>query len=252
MRAHPDRFGLLAALPTNDPGACLTEIQRVDSELRADGFAVQCLYNDVSLSDPTLEPVWAELDARRAVVFAHPNAYGSSWERPAALIEVAFQTAQVFTDLLYQGIFRRYPAIRFVVAHCGGALPVLAGRLSLLGTESWIPNPQRITTFEIEEQLGRLHFDTAATMPTGLAAALLTTSRDHIVYGSDCGVPCTTEKTMNANLERLLAFDGLDHDKINAIGKNAFKLFPAASKRVEEAARHLGRSPSWIDSASAR
>ncbi|GAH54138.1 unnamed protein product, partial [marine sediment metagenome] len=61
LGAYPDRFGLLAALPTDDPDACLAEIARVPDELAADGFAVQCIYHDVGLGDTRLEPVWNEL-----------------------------------------------------------------------------------------------------------------------------------------------------------------------------------------------
>ena len=81
VREHPGRFGLLAALPTHNLETCLAEITRAAGELGADGFAVQCLYEEVYLSDSRLEPVWAELNRRCAVVFAHPNAYGSAFGR---------------------------------------------------------------------------------------------------------------------------------------------------------------------------
>jgi predicted TIM-barrel fold metal-dependent hydrolase len=234
VRQHPDRFGLLAALPSSDPVACLTEIERAARQLSPDGFAMQALYNGVPLSDPSLEPVWAELNRRRAVVFAHPNAYGSAWNRPAAVMEVAFQTAHVFADMLYAGVFRRHPDIRFIVTHSGGALPALSGRLLLLGTEPWVPNPSHITRAEMREVFGRLFLDTAATMPTGLAAALAMTGPEKIVYGSDCGVPCSSEDTMNRNLEALLTFQGLTAEEIQAIGRNALTLFPEAAARIAQ------------------
>jgi hypothetical protein len=53
---HPARFGLLAALPTDDCQAALSEVKRAELELRADGYAVTCRYNGVYLSDPGLEP----------------------------------------------------------------------------------------------------------------------------------------------------------------------------------------------------
>ena len=42
VSAHPDRFGLLAALPTDDPTACLVEIERTVSSyaIPPDGFAL--------------------------------------------------------------------------------------------------------------------------------------------------------------------------------------------------------------------
>jgi 6-methylsalicylate decarboxylase len=96
----------------------------------------------------------------------------------------------------------------------------------------WVPNPQKITPVELRQQLRRLFLDTAATMPTGLAAALQMTTSDRIVDGSDCGAPCTTDATMDANIESVLAFDGLSSEQIQEIGRNAPKLFPVAATRM--------------------
>src|ERR1700678_4313956 len=129
---HPTPFGLLAALPTDACQAALSEVKRAEGELRADGYAVTCRYTGVSLSDERLEPLWAELDRLRATVFVHPDANaGAEMGRPPTLIDVAFETARTVTDMLYQAVFRRYPNIRFVIAHCGGALPALARRVAL-------------------------------------------------------------------------------------------------------------------------
>ena len=232
---YPDRFGFLAALPTDDPAACLAEIARVPNELAADGFAVQCIYHDVTLGDVRLELVWRELNRRGATVFVHPNAYGSDLGRPSALVEAPAQTTRTMVDLLYAGIFDRYPDISFVVAHCGGGLPALSGRLALLGAEPWIPNANRLTREDIVDQLGRLYLDTAAAMPTALAPALMMTGIQHLVYGSDCGVPCTTAATMHANLVALLSFPDLNADDKHNIGRNALKLFPSVAIRVAAA-----------------
>ncbi|WP_240437632.1 amidohydrolase family protein [Sciscionella marina] len=237
VAAHPTRFGLLAALPTDDPRAALAEIARCADELHVDGFAVTCDYNGVSLGDPSLEPVWAELDRRGATVFAHPDAYApANLGRPSPLLEVAFETARTVVDLLYAGILRRFPNFRLILAHCGGALPALAGRLELLGTQDWVPNPNRIEQHEIRAQLAGLYLDTAAT-GTGhsLAPALAMTSPEHLVYGSDSGVPCSTETTLEANRQALADFTGLPREQRAAIGHNALRLFPAAVARIDRA-----------------
>lgn len=69
VERRSSRFGLLAALPTDDPDAALSEIARADSRLLADGLAMNCVYTGVGLGDARLQPVWAELDRRRATVF---------------------------------------------------------------------------------------------------------------------------------------------------------------------------------------
>jgi predicted TIM-barrel fold metal-dependent hydrolase len=241
VRKRPNRFGLLAALPTDSPDEALAEIARANRELAADGFAVTCHYNGVYLSDARLDPVWQELDRRRAVVFAHPDAYApAAMGRPVALAEVAFETARTVIDMLYAGTFRKFPNVKFVLAHCGGALPALSGRLMILGNESWVPNPNGVTLAEFREHLNRLYLDTAATSPTTLGPALAMTTHDHLVYGSDCGVPCTTERTMRANLEALLSYAGLTQEQIEGIGHNALRLFPAAAERIKTGSQLKG------------
>lgn len=234
VRKHPTRFGQLAAIPTDNPEAALEEIDRARSELKADGFGVSGVYNDVYLGDERNEPVWKKLNELKATVFIHPNAYaGPKDDRPAPLIEVAFETARVVTDMLYRGLFRRYQDIKFVLGHCGGALPVLSGRLALLGTEPWVPNPEKLTKVEIKEQLSRLYVDTAATAETGLQPALKMVGKDHVVYGADCGVPCSTAETMEENRHAVISVSESQGMDGNQIGTNAWKLFPSAAARVE-------------------
>jgi predicted TIM-barrel fold metal-dependent hydrolase len=234
VQKYTTRFGLLAALPTDDAEACLDEINRTAAFVpAADGFAVSTVYRGIRLSDPLLEPVWQELNTRHATVFVHPDARaGPSLGRPSPLIEVAFDTTRTVVDVLYRGVFLRYPDIKFVIAHCGGALPALSGRLALLGAESWVPNPNNITSEEIEEQLGGLYVDTAANARTGLAPAITMVGKERCVYGADCGVPCSTERTMEQNrmavleIERELGIEG-------EVGMNGWTLFPSAAKRIE-------------------
>ena len=234
VKEHPSRFGLLAALPTDSPDACLAEIKRASSDLHADGFAVTCHYNDVYLSDPSLDPVWEELNRRKAVVFMHPDAYKPPTQgRPAPLIEVAFETTRTLVDMLYQGVFRRYPDVKFIASHGGGALPVLADRLELLGTEGWVPNPIQLTKEEVKASLRRLYFDTAAVGPAALGPAVRLAGKSHIVYGADCGVPCSTDETMEENKRNILAFAGMNEDEQSAIGRNLYHLFPEAVTRMQ-------------------
>ncbi|EED21370.1 C6 transcription factor, putative [Talaromyces stipitatus ATCC 10500] len=234
VKEYPDRFGLLGALPTDDPDLCLKEIERLSTTLiPADGFATSTVYNGVGLSDSHLDPVWEVLNARKAVVHIHPNAYaGPSHGRPSPLIEVAFDTARTCVDMLYKGVFRRYPEIKFVLGHCGGALPVLSGRLSLLGTESWVPNPNNLTREEIEKQLRGLYVDTAATAKTGLPPAVQMVGVEHVIYGADCGVPCSTEQTMEENKADVLRWESSNGVFKGMIMTNGWHLFPQAAIRA--------------------
>ncbi|KAF2094368.1 hypothetical protein NA57DRAFT_80182 [Rhizodiscina lignyota] len=235
VKKTPTRFGQLCALPTDDPAACLKEIDKAVNVYHADGFAVCSTLNGVYFSDPSLLPVWQKLDDLGAVVHMHPNAYaGPTDGRPSPVIEVAFDTTRVATDMLYRRLLLRFPNIKIILAHCGGALPALSGRLALLGTEAWVPNPENVNRTEMEEQLKRFYVDTAATAATGLQPAVKMVGSERIIYGADCGVPCSTVHTMEENrasVRNVSKEMGLDAE---FVGRNAWDLFPAAARRVEK------------------
>ena len=237
IERNPSRFGLLAGLPTDDAESCLMEIKRTKSkyDIPADGFAVRTAYNGVWLSNKLLDPVWAELNSQKAVVFIHPDALAQSVHRQCvAVVEVAFDTTRCIMDMLFAGVFRRFPDINFVLAHAGGALPALAGRIALLGTEKWAPNPLGLTKDEIWQQLGKLHLDTAASASSGLVPAMRLVGLKRCIYGSDCGVPCSAVSCMDDNIRDMLKVEHGETGKTGAIGMNGWNLFPGAAKRAKE------------------
>lgn len=231
VREHPGRFGHLAALPTNDASAAITEAKRVREVNAPDGFAVTANYQGVHLGDASLRPLWELLDSWGSVVFVHPDArVAPVLDHPAPLYEVAFETARTVFDMMFRRTIADFPNITFVIAHCGGAFPALTGRLGLLGNESWVP--VGITADEVADQAARLYVDTAATATLhALQPALATVGAEHIVYGSDWGAPCTTPESMAQNLSGLSECGALDADEAAAVLTRGWELFPAARER---------------------
>ncbi|MFD7698896.1 amidohydrolase family protein [Streptomyces caelestis] len=211
VRDHPGRFGLFASLPLPDVDGALEEIAYAHDTLHADGVVLETNTHGVYLGDPALEPVWAELDRRRAVVFLHPTS-PVCWERsalgrPRPMIEFVFDTARTVTDLLMAGTLDRHRGLTVIVPHCGGALPVLADRIDGFmrmfmpeGTEA----PGAV------EQLRRLHYDLAGpALPRQLPALLNLVGGDRLLYGSDhCWTPAAGVEAHVAGLDAAPAPDG--------------------------------------------
>src|SRR5579884_2547024 len=72
-RNYPKRFGLFAALPLPGVDASLQEIEFAFESLHAQGIGVMTSYGDRWLGDAMFQPVLAELNRRKAVVYTHPH-----------------------------------------------------------------------------------------------------------------------------------------------------------------------------------
>ncbi|HEY3919548.1 MAG TPA: amidohydrolase family protein [Stellaceae bacterium] len=237
-RHYPQRFGFLAMLPLAEPARAVAEIDRGAEELGADGFAVLSNFDGVYLGDPRFEPVWAALDALGATLFLHPTTrgYGGlALGRTGALIEAPMDTARTVVDMLYAGVFRRYPRFNLLLAHGGGALPGLAGRISSFGPDSrsWVANPQRITAAEMTAAFARFYYDTAlAGTAHSLDGILDVTTPDHMVYGADFGAPCTDPELCDFNLASVKGYARLSAAEREALGTNVLALFPSFAARI--------------------
>ncbi|WP_405513120.1 amidohydrolase family protein [Streptomyces canus] len=192
-RDHPGRFGNFVSLPLPDVDASLEEIAFAYDHLEADGVALLTHTHGVYLGDQHLEPVFAELDRRRAVVFLHPTS-PVGWEqsalgRPRPMVEYIFDTARTVTDLVMAGIVTRYPRIQVIVPHCGGAVPVLADRINEF-MRLFLPS-ENTPAKDAVQQLRGLYYDMAGTgFPRQVPALLKLVDPDRVLFGSDyCWTP---------------------------------------------------------------
>jgi 6-methylsalicylate decarboxylase len=238
----PSRFGLLATLPLPDVDGALEEIAYALDTLGADGLLLLSSYAGVYLGDARLEPVFAELDRRAAVALVHPVAGGSPVPSLApSLFEFPFDTTRAVANLVIGGTLERFPSVRLIVAHGGGAVPLLTDRIldrgPIVARALRQPPP---TTAELERmmadglarsraQLRRLVYDlTLAANDTVLACLQRLVPATSMVLGTD--YPFAREigmATTVAGVER--HFDG-DRDAVAAIGSDvALRLFPRLS-----------------------
>jgi len=221
VKDHPASFGLLAALPLPDPKGSLVEMEYALDTLHADGIALLSSYGDKWLGDATYEPVFEELDRRKAVVFVHPNAPNCCASLmphvPATTMEFYFDTARTIESLLLNGTFSRFPNVQFIFSHGGGAMPVLANRIARVFPKdlaSYAPNG-------VLYELKRQYYDTAsASNPTSLGAIMSIVPGSQIVFGSDFPFLSAGEVVSD------LAHSGLPGAAVEAINReNAVRLF---------------------------
>jgi predicted TIM-barrel fold metal-dependent hydrolase len=230
IAAHPGRFGAFATLPADGPDEALAELAHALDVLHLDGVVLSSNSRGRYLGHPELEPVLAELERRQVPVFIHPEDCPHidvlGFGRPSSIVEFPFDTARTVTNALYTGVFLRYPRLRLILAHCGGALPTLGWRIGEHTVMGRGPNDADIDPDHVARVLRGLYYDTAlAGSRNSLLPTLEVTSADHILFGTDW--PAAPEPTVVRNIANLTAFDGFTTDELRGVERdNALTLFP--------------------------
>jgi predicted TIM-barrel fold metal-dependent hydrolase len=218
---HPMRFGLLASLPLPDAQGSLMEIGYALDTLHANGIALLSSYGDKWLGDPTYVPIFEELDRHKTVVFVHPTAPQCCANLvphvPASTMEFLFDTTRTINSLLINGTFSRFPNIRFIFAHGGGTLPMLAYRMARIFPKNLASLAPQGVLYELRRQ----YYDTAsASNPSSLAALTNLVPSSQIVFGSDFPFLSAQETASD------LMHSGLPAKSLEAINsENAARLF---------------------------
>jgi predicted TIM-barrel fold metal-dependent hydrolase len=208
---NPDRLAALAAIPISHTDAALTEIAHALDDLGMAGIGLHTSIGDLSPADEQFDPVWEELDRRGATVFFHPagnaaqsaliNRYKLPWVLGAP-VEATF----LASHLIQRAMPLRYPHVKFILAHLGGAIPMLIGRFN--------EQPSIDDRFETEETPGqlarRLYYDCVVNRHhEALRNAVESLGADHIVLGTD--YPWESGERYISGV-RYVQESGLDHD----------------------------------------
>ena len=133
VQRRPDRFRAFAALPMPHRQESLGEMGRALDQLRMAGVAMNTTVLGRALVEPDYEPVFAELNSRGAVLYLHPAGNGAcsplignyhlTW-----MVGVPVEDTISVMHLITHGIPARYPNIKIINSHLGGALPMLLQR----------------------------------------------------------------------------------------------------------------------------
>jgi 6-methylsalicylate decarboxylase len=225
----PNRFGGFATLPLPDVDAAQRELEHAYDVLGLDGVILFARQGDRYLGDPAYDELFQELDWRNAVVLIHPNTIppGSNVPKlslPFGLVEFVFDTTRCVANLLYSGTLERFPSIRYIVSHAGGAVPYLAWRIAggtfLPGLREHAPKGDAL------HLLQRLYYDTAlSTSEFALAALRQFVPNSQLLFGSD--FPYVPEHVLRAETSGLESSGVLDDATREAIDRgSALALFP--------------------------
>ena len=223
---YPTRFGLFAPLPLPDTEGSLAQISYALDEVKADGVGLLANFEGKWLGDPSFAPVMAELNRRKATVYVHPTFTPCCTNTiPGAamqLVEFPFETTRTIASLIMSGTTTKFPNIRWIFAHNGGATPMLIGRLE---EQDHRPIGKNFPA-GMRAELKKFYYDNASAWNTSAMAALMNlVPTSHILFGSDYPFLSAREAVHKFNKLKLAPATRLAMER-----GNAFKMFPRLRK----------------------
>lgn len=187
-RAHPDRIRWFASLPWQHSDLAIAELARA-RKAGAAGVVVLGNIAGKSLTDPAFAAIWQAIDATDLPVFVHPTAPPGVAEMDMAThnlvpgVGFVFDTSLAIARCIYDGFFDRYPNIRMIAGHGGGALPFLVGRLDVCHER--IPTCSARTKDRPSNYMRRIFVDSVVFRPEALEMCVKVFGPDNVLYGSD-------------------------------------------------------------------
>lgn len=220
---YPGVFVPLATLPLNDPAASVDEFRRAVEQLKFRGAMLFSNVNGVALSDPQFWRLYEVANELEAILYIHPTnpinveAMTDYWLMP--LVGFLFDTTLAAASLVFSGVAERFPQIRWVLGHLGGAVPYLAERLDR-GYEAFsecrtnIAQPPSI-------YLKKFYFDTVNFDHAAIELAISFAGIDHILAGSDYPHQIGSIDKMFQSIRALRISEG---EKEKLLGGNAKRI----------------------------
>lgn len=194
-----------AALPLSapDPEIIVNEIKRLKTLPHIRGVIMGTSGLGTGLDDERLGSVWAALEETQMLLFLHPHyglpseAFGGSeaMNRYGHVLPLALgfplETTIAVTRMLLSRVFDEFPRLQILLAHSGGTLPFLAGRIEscIMHERKFaenggdVPGPQR-SIWEILKT--NIFLDAVVYGVAGLKAAVTVGGgSDRLMFGTD-------------------------------------------------------------------
>ena len=224
VRKHPSRFGFFATLCLPDVKGSLDEVAYAFDKLHADGVVLLANSRGIYLGDSRFDPLFDELNRRKAIVFVHPSIlYGNEPPEgmPPFIADFLLDTTRAAIRLAGSGTLDRCPDMKVILSHAGGFVPYAAYRIAVAAS-------LKRNFTEGVAQLQKFYFDIALSgSPTALPSLLAFAQPDHIFYGSDW--PYAADPIVGAFTGMYERYSLNDPQRASIDRGNAEKLFPRLS-----------------------
>ena len=181
-----ERFVGMASVPLQAPALAVGELERAH-RLGLPGVMIPPSIQGQALDEPAFEVFWDAVEALNVLVFIHPFDAAPTGllarYNLGNIVGNLTDTGLAAAAVICGGVLERHPRMRVLLAHAGGTLPALLGRLDDGFTrfaETRTRIPRRPSSY-----LSQLWLDSIAFNPAFLRSLVALLGADRFVVGSD-------------------------------------------------------------------
>jgi aminocarboxymuconate-semialdehyde decarboxylase len=181
----------MAVLALGEPDRAADELRRAADDYGMRAAMIPSTAGGRPLDDPAFTPVFDMAERLGIMLFMHPTEmhserYGHYLNH--VLVGFPHETTLAVTRMIFEGFFERHPALKLILAHGGGNLAFLSGRLdAAYAATGWEADPycRKNITKAPSEYLRDLYYDTCTLSEDSNRFLIEKMGADRVVFGTD-------------------------------------------------------------------
>ena len=186
------RLELMASLALADPAKCAYELERAVDLYGARSALLPATAGGRPLDGPEFDALFTVAERLGLLLFMHPVSAEPPTRFPLygvqVLVQWPFETTLAVTRMIFEGVFDRHPGLQLLLAHGGGNLIFLKGRLnSAYEATGWEADPyyRKNVSKAPGEYYKQIFFDTCSLSAESVDFTIQIAGAERVMFGTD-------------------------------------------------------------------
>jgi len=186
------------------------ELKRIASKLEyMRGVIISTSGCGEGLDDPRLLPLYQQAAQSDLTLFVHPHygigneSFGGYGHTLYLALGFPFETTTAIARLVLSGVLEKIPTLKLLLAHSGGTLPFLAGRLDSCAKNDEKYQASKVLSKPPSEYLKMLYYDAIAYHSPALNCAIEFVGADRLLFGTDHPFSISDPETLYKSMGHL-------------------------------------------------
>jgi aminocarboxymuconate-semialdehyde decarboxylase len=186
------RLEVMATLGIGEPDKCAYELERAIDRHGARSALLPATAGGKPLDGPEFDALFSTAERLGVLLFMHPVSAEVPSRFPLygvqVLVQWPFETTLAVTRMIFEGVFERHPGLQLLLAHGGGDLLFLKGRLnSAYEATGWEADPyyRKNISKAPGDYYRQMFFDTCSLSPESVDFTIQIAGADRVMFGTD-------------------------------------------------------------------